>query len=118
MPSGIDTSESVGQYEIWCARQLIFYLLTSPSKNKGRDCGGREMNNIRKEELVLLVFGFLKDERESFPQSFEAFEREAEDVVKPCRPTMKSLQCILVSFQCLQNTLYRPNASTNTKDRQ
>jgi hypothetical protein len=51
---------------------------------------------VQKAEIVLLVFGFLREHRTSFPQAYNALEREAADILRPRRPSMKSLQEILV----------------------
>jgi hypothetical protein len=52
---------------------------------------------VRKEEVVLLIFGYLKEHYRSFPQTCDALEKEAAAILKPRRPCMKSLPCILVS---------------------
>ena len=57
----------------------------------------RNENVVKNDEIVLLIFGFLKEQRNLFPQTLDAMEKEAADILKPRRPSMKSLQCILVN---------------------
>ena len=58
--------------------------------------GSEAASAVQKSEIVLLVFGFLKEHRSSFPQTCDALEREAADILKPRRPSLKSLHEILV----------------------
>ena len=89
---------SLGGKTSWLAKRFRLAIFLSWAGPASHLAAMNSERAVHKEEMVLLISGFLKEHRSLFPQTCEALEREAADILKPRRPSMKPLQKILVLF--------------------